>query len=521
MSTTPQQCREAIDAVASHASRQIAKQRRQNAVRSGITIAVLTLAIGPLLTVLAQLIRWRAGLDAGRWFSWPVLCLASCIPPIVWLLLQARKSSSRVDRLAALGTMDAILGSSERIMTADQFLKSESPDAFMQAAIQDSTGWVTRGQSTQLELTPRSINVRGALCAIPLVALLTSLGVWIASLALPAGTNPDQRTAEQFSAVKNTPSAVDDAHATAEIEPKPQATQRPQRTLKSGQRQSSQAAAAQLTPDAVEDSQGKLTDGETRESQRTSSPSRAHGQPSTQAQASKSDIPTARKPNTGKQRPPQPDRPQRPRAEQEQPSGATAGQGSSGGAHNNAAASDWSSRSQQATPDDEDVADEDDVDDEEEEQQSRGGVQPNMRDRRTPVNRDLMIGFGNARPNPDANGRGGPGGQKKSRGVASLVLGVPIPDRITGQPNKGRIRITQQRVTPEAEDSDRTLAEPRMPRTDPVGAIHHPKLAPWLQNLIRRYFLTRRQSAESKSETPLAPSTNSSTHPAKGTNPPS
>ena len=36
---------------------------------------------------------------------------------------------------------------------------------------------------------------------------------------------------------------------------------------------------------------------------------------------------------------------------------------------------------------------------------------------------------------------------------ASLVLGVPIPDRVNGQPNKGRIRITQQRVTPEAEQA--------------------------------------------------------------------
>ena len=131
---------------------------------------------------------------------------------------------------------------------------------------------------------------------------------------------------------------------------------------------------------------------------------------------------------------------------------------------NNAAPSDWASTSQAATPDDEDLEEEDEVDDEEEEQESRGGVQPNMRDRRTPVNRDLQIGFGTNRPNPDANGRGGPGGQKKSRGVASLVLGVPIPDRVNGQPNKGRIRITQQRITPEAEQSDPVAAQDRLPR---------------------------------------------------------
>ena len=84
-----------------------------------------------------------------------------------------------------------------------------------------------------------------------------------------------------------------------------------------------------------------------------------------------------------------------------------------------------------------------------------GRVQPNMRDRRTPVNRDLQIGFGSARPNPDANGRGvDPVGRRSPAALPRLVLGVPIPDRVNGQPNKGRIRITQQRITPEIEESD-------------------------------------------------------------------
>ena len=148
--------------------------------------------------------------------------------------------------------------------------------------------------------------------------------------------------------------------------------------------------------------------------------------------------------------------------------------------------------SQEATPDNEGEQEEDEVDEEEEEQESRGGVQPNMRDRRAPVNRDLQIGFGSDRPNLDANGRGGPSGQKKSRGVASLVLGVPIPDRVNGQPNKGRIRITQQRITPEAQQSGRVDAQDRLPRQGAVGPIAHPNFSPWLQDIVRRYFLQRR-----------------------------
>ena len=36
--------------------------------------------------------------------------------------------------------------------------------------------------------------------------------------------------------------------------------------------------------------------------------------------------------------------------------------------------------------------------------------------------------------------------------VASLVLGVPIPDRVKGRPGPGRTKITQERVEPEAEE---------------------------------------------------------------------
>ena len=85
------------------------------------------------------------------------------------------------------------------------------------------------------------------------------------------------------------------------------------------------------------------------------------------------------------------------------------------------------------------------------------GLQPNMRDRRPAANRDLTIGFGNE-PNPDANGRGGPSEQKKSRGVASLVLGVPIPDHVKGPPNPGRTKITQERVQPRAVNRERRVA---------------------------------------------------------------
>ena len=521
MSSKSEHVRQAIDAVAADACQQITTCRRWDSVRTAVAVSLPLILIAPLLAVVTQVIRWQAGLAAGQWFSWPALVALSLAVPVAWLIFRVMNSTPRVDRLRSLGAMDAALGASERLVTADQFLKSARRDAFMQAAVEDSVDWAARGRLTRLDTAANAIRPGWALATIPLALLIMLLAAWIAGLAI-AVDGPGQLPSSQ-----PTPAALATAPETrsdqSRSEPDPQVAPAPrtQRSAQPARSAKQRATIANVTPDGAEESAGRLTDGETSQSQQTSNPSSARGQPATQAQSSKSGVQTPRKPKTDRKPPKPSERPQRRPDEKQDPSGATAGQGSSRGSQNNAAANDWASRSQQATPDDEDVENEDDVDDEEEEQTSRGGVQPNMRDRRTPVNRDLQIGFGSSRPNPDANGRGGPGGQKKSRGVASLVLGVPIPDRINGQPNKGRIRVTQQRVTPEAEESDRVIAQPRAARTGLVGPIHHPQLAPWLQDFVRRYFLTRRKSAEPRPAVPPRNPTTQRSQPAESNDRPS
>ena len=121
------------------------------------------------------------------------------------------------------------------------------------------------------------------------------------------------------------------------------------------------------------------------------------------------------------------------------------------------------------------------------------------------MNRDLTIGFGNGK-NPDANGRGGPSEQKKSRGVASLVLGVPIPDHVKGRPNPGKTKITQERVEPQEEDAPAVVATARSPRKDGIGRVARPDLLPWMQSLVQNYYQRIRaeqsnlETASSKSE---------------------
>ena len=138
---------------------------------------------------------------------------------------------------------------------------------------------------------------------------------------------------------------------------------------------------------------------------------------------------------------------------------------------------------------------EEEVDDEDSQSEARGGLQPSLRDRRPPVNRDLSLGFGMGQQSPDANGRGGPGQRKKSRGVASLVLGVPVPDHVKGQPNPGRVKINQERVQPQREESPHAQAQDRGQRSSPAGRVPERTLDASLRRVVREFFLKARDSA--------------------------
>ena len=127
--------------------------------------------------------------------------------------------------------------------------------------------------------------------------------------------------------------------------------------------------------------------------------------------------------------------------------------------------------------------------------QIRGGLQPSLRQRKPPVNRDLNLSFGGGKPPPHANGRGGPGLPKKQRGVAQLVLGIPYPDQISGQPNPGRTKVTQERIEPQAQKSDPISAAAQRARSAPVGPLARPVLTPWMQDIIRAYT-TKRDRAQ-------------------------
>ncbi|MHC4377476.1 MAG: hypothetical protein ACYS26_12820, partial [Planctomycetota bacterium] len=174
-------------------------------------------------------------------------------------------------------------------------------------------------------------------------------------------------------------------------------------------------------------------------------------------------------------------------------SGATSGAGRGVGSVKNPTASKWESKDQVVTDREEDLEEDPEVEDEDSDDENRGGLQPNLRERKPPVNRDLQIAFGVGRkPPPDANGRGGKSGLKKQRGVAQLVLGVPYPDLIRGKPNPGQSKVTQERVEPRSEQAETELAQGRAERESPLARNGPARLEPWMRSAVQRFFLNQR-----------------------------
>ncbi len=142
---------------------------------------------------------------------------------------------------------------------------------------------------------------------------------------------------------------------------------------------------------------------------------------------------------------------------------------------------------------DQDVDQESD-DEEDEEQEAASAAKPMLNQRKAPVDRQLTpsgVGF---EENEENNGRGGPGGLKKTRGVAAMLLGVPMPDKLRSQINVGRIKVQRERSVPIPNQVQTTNSENRGQMDDNIGTFSRTELKPWMRDVAKKYFLDLRQN---------------------------
>ena len=414
------------------------------------------------------------------------------------LFLAGRRSISQGE---ALAVADQRHDFADRLQTAAEFLLCRERTSFMEAALLDAVQFakVAKAQGLPKVEAPVEFSRRVRISAG--ATLLFLLLAFLIPAPLVAEVKMDSES-------DNRVARLDPAQTSARerVKERQAAARKKEESEKIESTKGTRAVAARGRKDSIDSSdikrtRGVLGSGQSSDASSASGSSEARGAPSQQAQAS-----LAGKKPAKKKKKRQAKKHKKPKTEtlvarkEEESSGATAGRGAASGSNKSPSPSPWSSKDQVTSDDEEDLEDDEEVDDEFDNSDARGGVQPHLRDRRPPVNRDLGIGFGNQK-NPDANGRGGPSELKKSRGVASLVLGVPISDHVKGRPNPGKTKITQERVEPEAEDAAAVKAGQRAPRNAPLGSFESPPLNAWMRDLIRNYFRLIRQTGNEPSKT--------------------
>lgn len=483
---------QALDSIEQRAGTALRRGRLRDGLRKGARLGASLALVVPGIGVVLALLSHFEGFGALGLL--PMVVATVLVFALTVLLVGLAAGLQRASRSGLLGLVDDRLGLADRLVAADEFRALPVRGPFHEAAMADAVGVTEQASQAALNFSKDSEPVLPhVLRAVPIAGLLLAAAVLLrgtpmegASYRRPAGDLGQMARAEPGGDDLESESPDHATIASPMAQPTPP---------KAPAGQTSGSAPEPTDLDSQEKpSAGKASPGKGGTAKGASGASQARGAPTGQTPEAKE--PSKPKKTETKRREAKPvDAPQPEKKTEEEDSGSTAGKGSSKGSNKNPVTSSWKSRDQVSSDDNAEVEDDSDSEDEDEEQENRGGVQPSMRDRRPPASRDLQISFGN-RPNPDANGRGGPSQPKKSRGVASLVLGVPIPDRVKGRPGAGRTKITQERVEPEAEDAPAPPVEERSARGGPSGSPPPLDLDPLTRAIVRAYFQRAKAPAQ-------------------------
>jgi len=450
---------------------------------------------GPLLVfpVTYLILTWLfslVGVDM-RW-PWFVLVPLTLVLPLARVLLRRQAARElRVREQQALCMLDQELDLADRLSAAHEFSGEQEPDGFMLAAMHDADQRVREARGRM----PRPASVEPENAAPMWLAGVGAMMLLYVALQIAPVTGAridDPQNSQQAEVADTDPREdVRDESTTPDGQQPPPEARRPRRSQQDAA--DSSAGEDDNPTEAQRRGRNPMGSGRSAEARTAAGGGSERGQPSNQAQSTKGGK--AKKPKEKKKDKPRADEREREQEEKKPPqeSGSTQGRGSGKGSSKSPTASPWSAKDQVVTDEEEDPEEDEEVDDENDESKARGGVQPNLRQRKPPVNRDLQISMGNGQPQDDANGRGGPGGPKKQRGVAQLVLGVTFPDHVSAKPNPGISKITQERIEPQAQQGDRIPGESRGERAAPMGHLTRRTLSPWMQELVRSFYLSLRE----------------------------
>lgn len=495
------QLRQQLDALSDRARRFLGKWAFTRDLRLTMRDALLWLLAAPLALFAVQvvlLLAGRAPLPLPVW-AWVLLSVAG---PLVFVgvRMAALAGGRELDRRACLGAFDLQLETKDRLVTADQFIASlgaaqhveagslDPADRFRLAAIEDAASHIARATQTTLDPKPLPewmISRRSWASAAAALALIVG-AVWLGNLATTIQSAPDAEALLTNPGVQTLPARV--ASSLLDLKPNPPRPirQNPNDAAPPGAPQAAADASAK-TPKTDRDADGQSHSG-----------GQANSRSASQAMSSSGTASNQQNPSQPLEEDPPQDqqsaqsaaaKKKDSRKAEQQASSATSGQGQSRSSSSDSHSIPATDQPDRAGANKDDGKDEEGAQDEAEEEKTAGVERPSLRRNKPPVDRNLSPRPTGDQPNPNANGRSGPGGRKKTRGVPAMILGIPTPDRIQGMTNPGRSKVTQENSTPKEEPQSALTAEQRTPRELPFGQVEHPLLRPWMLTLVEKYFL--------------------------------
>jgi hypothetical protein len=456
----------------------------------------------PAALVLA---RWLGATEPGS-PSWPVAIALTLLLPLLAVggAILAVSVRVRPTRAVALARYDELLQTRDRLVTADEFLRSHAlaegslASAFMQAAVHDTRATLQAALAHTLPRLPLppwqspAGSLAGGIGAV-LLLLLTGLNPGAATPGL-AGPTEAISPVTEVASVNRPASPPPVARRIA----RPAATPPASEPVGAEDASKSPDRATRRQPKQEDALDGQTGSGGSSLARSSNAGSQAAGSASSQkSQAMK--RPEAKPPAEDPPETSASSKPKRPPRKQEggpMSLDANSGQGktsTSSGSQNPFEATEESDKTGQGSQLD---AEDEGAEDEDEQEKSNSVSKPMGNTKEPAVDRNLS----NQPPGDDpGNGRGGPSQIKKTRGVPSMILGIPVPDRVPGVPSPGRSKVTQEFTRPKEEAQAPVAALSPLARTGAIGHVEQPDLVPWRRTLVETYFSRLRQASEQPS----------------------
>ncbi len=393
-----------------------------------------------------------------------VVCGAAFAVTLLTGAVQVLRSAP--DFAAAAERLDKATRDHNRVAIALSLLRDDNTTPFAAAAIQDGQAYLDRLKGEMPERYPiRWQPRRSLLHAVAVVALVLATTLWHPAAAPHVGPKDIGPTARMF-VTPGDASGANEQETPPSGDPQPPdrkpSPADPTKTTREPRPSTEKDTPAKKGKSAA-GAAGGAARGKSKQSQ-AQSQSRSTSSGSKSAEQKDDAKPGKKSTRKGKPRKVR-SLPRRDEQGDEQASSISAGASQSGGAML-PVQNPWTQKARGNTESLDDADDEEDVDEDTEGNKARGGVQPHLKDRRKSPSRELSMGMGQMGKRP-GNGRGGPGQPKKSRGTASLVLGVPLPDFVKGRLLPGRTKTTKERTQPVPMPGDAAVAATPAPRALP------------------------------------------------------